>query len=99
MPEDYNRRLGPRPQDPEEMAKQVAEIAANLRVAEGLRPYYLTKLTNDWLPLPAPIIKELDLKEGDELECFVTHNQLIVRKAGSTAEETPTKKGRKDIDD
>ena len=42
--------------------------------------HYLSKIMNDWLPLPEALLKELDWNEGDQIELFQTHGQIIARK-------------------
>lgn len=50
---------------------------------------WITRIQLDWLPLPAEAMAKLGWQEGDEIELFPTHNQVVLRKKGALSDLPP----------
>ncbi len=64
------------PPSKEEFEKAISDVVARAS------PYPTTKLTNEWIPVPATLLAALKWRENEELELFITHDQLVVRRKG-----------------
>lgn len=52
-------------------------------------PYYYTKLQDDWLPIPEPVLQYLGWTEGTEVEIVtITGDQIVIRRKGATSDAT-----------
>ena len=80
------RRQPETPEEAQAREQKMASIIANvgkkmIKEPVEVRPgIYLAKIQDDWLPLPSAFIKQLGWKEGDEIEMFPTHEQVILRR-------------------
>jgi hypothetical protein len=44
---------------------------------------WMARITDQWLPIPAEAAKALGWEDGDEIELFPSHGQVILRKKGA----------------
>lgn len=44
--------------------------------------YYNTVIQDGWIPVSEQALQEAGLKDGDQVEYWVTHGQIILRKRG-----------------
>lgn len=55
--------------------------------------YRQMKVTDGWLPTSEDVLKELGVKDGDIVEYYVSHDQLVVRRV-NLLNEPPKKKAK-----
>ena len=55
------------------------------RFVEDLKSkgHYTTKITDGWIPVADAALQEAGLKDGDAVDYFVSHGQVVIRKKGA----------------